>query len=76
MPWPPDVADALTRATVGPAVEALLLASANVDGTVRLWDPATGQPPGQPLNGQNGRVESVAFGALARPSSAQADKVA
>ncbi len=37
VPWPPDVADALTRATVGPAVEALLLASANVDGTVRLW---------------------------------------
>ena len=26
-----------------------LLASADADGTVRLWDPATGQPVGKPL---------------------------
>ena len=26
-----------------------LLASADADGTVRLWDPATGQPVGTPI---------------------------
>jgi len=40
-----------------------LLASAGGDGTARLWDPATGQPQGQPLpvnRGQSG-VNGVAF---------------
>jgi WD40 repeat protein len=43
-----------------------LLASADTDGTVRLWDPATGQPVGAPIQAaaqaaaQNG-VVSVAF---------------
>jgi WD40 repeat protein len=36
------------------------LASASEDGTVRLWDVATGRPLGPPLKGR-GDVESVAF---------------
>ena len=31
-----------------------LLASADGDGTVRLWDPATGQPVGSPLRADTG----------------------
>ena len=40
-----------------------LLASADGDGTVRLWNPATGQPVGAPLHRQrpNGGVHGVAF---------------
>ena len=37
-----------------------LLASAAGDGTVRLWDPATGQPAAT-LEGHTGRVSGVAF---------------
>ena len=33
-----------------------LLASAGDDGTVRLWDPATGDPVGEPLTGHTGVV--------------------
>ena len=33
-----------------------LLASAGVDGTVRLWDPATGDPVGDPLTGHDDAV--------------------
>ncbi len=40
----------------------LLLASGG-DHTVRLWDPATGAPAGEPLTGHAGSVRSVAFGA-------------
>jgi uncharacterized protein YjbI with pentapeptide repeats/3',5'-cyclic AMP phosphodiesterase CpdA len=36
-----------------------LLASGGADGTVRLWDPATGQPAGAPLTGHRGSVLSV-----------------
>ena len=39
-----------------------LLASAGGDGTVRLWDPATGAPVGEPLRGHTGPVSAVAFG--------------
>ena len=41
-----------------------LLASADADGTVRLWNPATGQPVGTPLqtgSGPSGGVQAVAF---------------
>jgi WD40 repeat protein len=38
-----------------------LLASAGDDG-VRVWDPDTGDPVGQPLTEHTGWVESVAFG--------------
>jgi len=41
----------------------LLLASGSRDKTVRLWDPVTGAPAGQPLAGLTGPVGSVAFGA-------------
>jgi WD40 repeat protein len=38
----------------------ILLASASTDYTVRLWDPDTGQPVGQPWSGHSGRVQAVA----------------
>ena len=39
-----------------------LLASADGDGTVRLWNPATGQPAGAPLPAvTGGGVNGVAF---------------
>ena len=41
-----------------------LLATAGWDVTVRLWDPATGTPLGDPLTGHTGEVTAVAFGAL------------
>jgi WD40 repeat protein len=41
----------------------LLLASGSRDHTVRVWDPLTGTPAGEPLTGHMGPVYSVAFGA-------------
>jgi WD40 repeat protein len=38
-----------------------LVASGGGDGTIRLWDAATGQPIGEPLRGQEGQVNSLAF---------------
>jgi WD40 repeat protein len=37
------------------------LASSSWDKTLRLWDAATGQPRGAPLQGHTGLVTSVAF---------------
>jgi WD40 repeat protein len=38
------------------------LASGSQDKTVRLWDPITGAPVGEPLAGHQATVNSVAFG--------------
>jgi WD40 repeat protein len=38
-----------------------LLATASGDGTVRLWDVATGKPHGEPLYGHVAAVYDVAF---------------
>jgi WD40 repeat protein len=38
-----------------------LLASADDDGTVRLWNPATGQQVGAPFQAETGGVNGVAF---------------
>jgi len=37
------------------------LAAGNADGTIRLWDAATGNPISRPLTGPAGPVTSVAF---------------
>jgi WD40 repeat protein len=37
------------------------LASSSDDGTIRLWDIATGRPIGSPLTGHTDAVYSVAF---------------
>jgi WD40 repeat protein len=39
-----------------------LLASAGDDRTIRLWDPVTTRPVGDPLAGHTGAVSAVAFG--------------
>jgi WD40 repeat protein len=36
-----------------------LLATADADGTVRLWNPATGQPVGAPLPASTGQLRGV-----------------
>ncbi|MFE7922496.1 WD40 repeat domain-containing protein, partial [Streptomyces sp. NPDC057398] len=38
-----------------------LLATASSDHTVRLWNPVTRTPVGQPLTGHNGAVIGAAF---------------
>ena len=38
-----------------------ILATADSDGTARLWDATTGRPLTKPLNGQNGQGDSLAF---------------
>ena len=37
------------------------LAAADSDGTIQLWDAATGRPAGSPLTSSHGGVDSVAF---------------
>jgi hypothetical protein len=39
-----------------------VLASAGIDGTVRLWDPKTGKIRGEPLLGHTGGVRGITFG--------------
>jgi WD40 repeat protein len=41
-----------------------ILATAGYDNTVRLWDPATGQPIGEPLTDHTNPVTGVAFGTI------------
>jgi WD40 repeat protein len=43
------------------ALRTALLAGADSDGTVRLWNPATGQPVGTPLPADTAAVYGVAF---------------
>ena len=49
-----------------------LLASADADGQVRLWNPATGRPAGAPLQAGSA-VNAVAFSAGGRLAGAGAD---
>jgi WD40 repeat protein len=52
-----------------------VLASASEDQTVRLWNPATGHPIGQPLTGHTNPVAGVAFNPDGRVlASASADQ--
>jgi WD40 repeat protein len=39
----------------------LLVTAGDDDGEVRLWDPATGRPVGEPLTGHTSGVHAVAF---------------
>jgi WD40 repeat protein len=42
-----------------------VIVSGGDDHTVRIWDPRTGQPMGNPLTGHTGPVGAVALGRVA-----------
>jgi WD40 repeat protein len=47
---------------VGQVEGRLVIVSGGADGTVRVWEAATGEPVGAPLTGHTGPVFSVAVG--------------
>ena len=55
-------ADIVAAVAVGRAGDRDVIVSASHDGTVRVWDAATGQPRGRPLTGHTGMVAAVAVG--------------
>ncbi|MCM2424908.1 AAA family ATPase [Streptomyces sp. RKAG337] len=66
--WRADqVALNAVAALVGPGGEPLV-ATAGEDGSVRLWNPDSGTPVGEPLTGHDGAVNAVA--AVTRPGAA------
>ena len=56
---PQNHTDSIHQATVSP--DGSLLATASVDGSVRLWDAKTGEQRGEPLLGHKARVLFAAF---------------
>ena len=58
--WP-SLVDSVNSVAFGTTGDGrLLLASGSQDGTVRLWDPLTGDPASEALTGHSGLVTSVA----------------
>jgi WD40 repeat protein len=56
-----SVGSAASTRSVAFSPNGKIVASAGDRGTIRLWNPATGQPIGQPLNGHSGSITSLAF---------------
>jgi WD40 repeat protein len=53
----------VTAVALGQLPDRTLLATGSADNTVRLWDPATGEPASHPLT-YDDRLGAVAFGQL------------
>ena len=54
----------VSSVAVGELEGRAVIVSGGEDGTVRVWDLATGRPVGEPLRGHDGAVRSVAVGEL------------
>ena len=65
-PWTTAHTDFVDSVAFGTTADGrLLLATGSQDRSVRVWDPLTGTPVGQPLTGHTGTVASVALGTTA-----------